>query len=101
MDGLKEDAEITFILLTNRPEALEAALVGRPALSSRIAVPLSDATGRGKLVRTYGRGLPLDETMVAKAVTSRRGQRRLYRGVDASRCAIEACQLLQLWRDFP
>ncbi len=30
MDGLKEDADILFILTTNRPEALEAALTSRP-----------------------------------------------------------------------
>ena len=30
MDGLKEDADILFILTTNRPEALEAALASRP-----------------------------------------------------------------------
>jgi len=30
MDGLGENSEVLFILTTNRPEALEAALAGRP-----------------------------------------------------------------------
>src|ERR1039458_8240254 len=30
MDGLKEDADILFILTTNRPEQLESALASRP-----------------------------------------------------------------------
>src|SRR4030095_7038261 len=34
MDGLKEDREILFILTTNRPEALEAALTARPGRSA-------------------------------------------------------------------
>ncbi|OPY99868.1 hypothetical protein A5906_24755 [Bradyrhizobium sacchari] len=31
-------------------------------------MPLPDTTGRGKLVRTYGNGLPPDEAMVTDAV---------------------------------
>jgi ATP-dependent Clp protease adapter protein ClpS len=69
MDGLKEDADILFVLTTNRPEALEAALAGRPGrIDQAIEVPLPDATGRGKLIRLYGKGLPLDEPVVAEAV---------------------------------
>ena len=30
MDGLKQDADILFVLTTNRPEQLESALAGRP-----------------------------------------------------------------------
>jgi cell division protease FtsH len=30
MDGLREDAAILFILTTNRPDRLEAALASRP-----------------------------------------------------------------------
>ena len=69
MDGLKEDADILFVLTTNRPEALDAALAGRPGrIDQAIEVPLPDATGRGKLVRLYGKGLPLDEPIITEAV---------------------------------
>jgi ATP-dependent Clp protease adapter protein ClpS len=69
MDGLKDDADILFVLTTNRPEELESALAGRPGrIDQAIEVPLPDATGRGKLVRLYGKGLPLDEAVVDEAV---------------------------------
>ncbi|HET7730706.1 MAG TPA: ATP-dependent Clp protease adaptor ClpS [Usitatibacter sp.] len=69
MDGLKQDAEVFFILTTNRPEMLEAALASRPGrVDQAIEFPLPDADCRRKLVRLYGRGLTLAgellETMV-------------------------------------
>lgn len=68
MDGLKEDADILFVLTTNRPEDLEGALAGRPGrIDQAIEVPLPDETGRGKLVRLYGNGLPIGEAVVAEA----------------------------------
>jgi len=54
MDGLKEDADILFILTTNRPESLEAALASRPGrVDQAIEFPLPDGAGREKLVRLY------------------------------------------------
>ncbi|MGY3031779.1 ATP-dependent Clp protease adapter protein ClpS [Bradyrhizobium sp. USDA 4354] len=74
MDGLKEDADILFVLTTNRPEDLEGALAGRPGrIDQAIEVPLPDETGRGKLVRLYGKGLPLDDTIVAEAARRSEG----------------------------
>jgi len=35
MDGLREDADILFVLTTNRPEQLETALASRPVGSIR------------------------------------------------------------------
>ena len=58
MDGLKEEADILFILTTNRPEALEPALASRPGrIDQAIEFPLPDAEGRRKLVRLYSRAL--------------------------------------------
>ncbi|MDH2385784.1 ATP-dependent Clp protease adaptor ClpS [Bradyrhizobium sp. CER78] len=69
MDGLKEDCDILFVLTTNRPEELEGALAGRPGrIDQAIEVPLPDETGRGKLIRLYGRGLPLEPPVVDAAV---------------------------------
>ncbi|WP_247376297.1 ATP-binding protein [Bradyrhizobium sp. 173] len=74
MDGLKEDADILFVLTTNRPEDLEGALAGRPGrIDQAIEVPLPDETGRGKLVRLYGRGLPLEGAVIAEAARRSEG----------------------------
>ena len=74
MDGLKEDADILFVLTTNRPEQLEGALAGRPGrIDQAIEVPLPDAIGRGKLVRLYGKGLPLDRAAIGEAARRTEG----------------------------
>jgi ATP-dependent Clp protease adapter protein ClpS len=74
MDGLKEDADILFILTTNRPEQLEGALANRPGrIDQAIEVPLPDDAGRGKLIQLYGRGLPLSETVVSEATRRTKG----------------------------
>jgi ATP-dependent 26S proteasome regulatory subunit len=74
MDGLKEDAEILFVLTTNRPEQLESALAGRPGrIDQAIEVPLPDDVGRTKLVQLYGRGLPLDQTIVGEVAQRTKG----------------------------
>jgi hypothetical protein len=58
MDGLREDADVLFILTTNRPAQLEPALASRPGrIDQAIEFPLPDNEGRTKLVRLYSRGL--------------------------------------------
>lgn len=70
MDGLREDAEILFVLTTNRPEQLEAALSSRPGrIDQSIEFPLPDADGRRKLVKLYGRGLSVNEKLSDLIVT--------------------------------
>ena len=74
MDGLKEDAEILFVLTTNRPEQLESALASRPGrIDQAIEVPLPDEGGRMKLVQLYGKGLPLGETITGEAAQRTKG----------------------------
>jgi len=74
MDGLKEDADILFILTTNRPEQLESALASRPGrIDQAIEVPLPDDIGRNKLVQLYGRGLPLGAAVVGEAAQRTKG----------------------------
>jgi ATP-dependent 26S proteasome regulatory subunit len=74
MDGLREDADIIFVLTTNRPQDLEVALAARPGrIDQAIEVPVPDAAGRAKLVRLYGRKLTLSEAIIAAAVTRTEG----------------------------
>ncbi len=65
MDGLREDAELLFILTTNRPEQIESALAGRPGrIDQAVEFPLPDADGRRKLVWLYAGGLALADDIV-------------------------------------
>ena len=78
MDGLRPDSEILFVLTTNRPEALEAALASRPGrVDQAIEFPLPDEEGRMKLVRLYARGVEVPEDVV-------RGTVKRTEGVSAS-----------------
>lgn len=65
MDGLAEDAEMIFILTTNRPEMIEPAVAGRPGrIDQSIEFPLPDEPGRKKLARIYARKLPVSEKIL-------------------------------------
>ncbi len=69
MDGLREDALVLFILTTNRPDQLEAALASRPGrIDQAIEFPLPDESGRRKLVRLYSRGVPVTDETVERIV---------------------------------
>jgi ATP-dependent 26S proteasome regulatory subunit len=60
MDGLREDAEILFVLTTNHPEQLEAALAARPGrIDQAIEFPLPDEEGRRRLALLYACGLKI------------------------------------------
>ena len=61
MSGLSEDADVAFILTTNRPDALEPALAARPGrVDLAVEIPLPDASARRRLLDLYARGLELD-----------------------------------------
>jgi AAA+ superfamily predicted ATPase len=65
MDGLREDARVLFVLTTNRPDQLEAALASRPGrIDQAIEFPLPDDDGRQKLVRLYAHGLTVPDDLV-------------------------------------
>jgi SpoVK/Ycf46/Vps4 family AAA+-type ATPase len=60
MDGLTSDADILFILTTNRPEVLEPALSSRPGrIDQAIKVPLPDEDCRHRLFELYAKGCDL------------------------------------------
>jgi hypothetical protein len=60
MDGVGGDADVTFLLTTNRAGELEKALADRPGrVDLAVEIPLPDAAGREALLRLYARGLKL------------------------------------------
>jgi tetratricopeptide (TPR) repeat protein len=69
MDGLKPESDILFVLTTNHPQKLEAALASRPGrIDQAIEFPLPDEDGRAKLVRLYSRGVEVPEEVAAVVV---------------------------------
>jgi ATP-dependent 26S proteasome regulatory subunit len=74
MDGLKEDADVIFVLTTNRPEALEEALTARPGrVDQAVEFPLPDEAGREKLVRLYAGKAAMTEEVVKETVERTEG----------------------------
>jgi ATP-dependent 26S proteasome regulatory subunit len=71
IDGLGEDADVTFLLTTNRADLLEPALAQRPGrVDQAVELPLPDAEGRRRLLALYRGSLDLElvdiEPIVAK-----------------------------------
>jgi cell division protease FtsH len=61
MDGLAEDADVLFVLTTNRPDELEPALAARPGrIDQAIEVPPPDADCRRRLFARFARGLRVE-----------------------------------------
>ena len=68
LDGLDADADVAFVLTTNRVEDLEVALSQRPGRVDLAAeIPLPDLEGRLELLRLYGGHLFGVEAMSAAA----------------------------------
>jgi len=61
MDGIGADADVTFVLTTNRAEMLERALVDRPGrVDLAMEIPKPDRQARERLIRLYAGRLALD-----------------------------------------
>ena len=74
MDGLSDDADILFLLTTNRPDILEPALASRPGrIDQAIEIPLPDAACRRLLLALYSRGLTMQLTQTEQFVTRTEG----------------------------
>jgi ATPase family associated with various cellular activities (AAA) len=60
MDGAAPDADLLFVLTTNRADLLEPALAARPGrIDVAVEIDLPDAEARERLLALYGRSLPL------------------------------------------
>src|SRR3546814_17616463 len=100
MDGLAEDADIVFVLTTNRVDLLEPALAARPGrIDQAVEIKLPDADSRLRLLELYLRGVAHDleepdglaaavasTEVVIAAIVMERGRRAL---VARSRAAKE------------
>jgi len=60
MDGAAPDADLLFLLTTNRADLLEPALAARPGrVDVAVEIELPDAVARERLLALYGRGVPM------------------------------------------
>jgi ATPase family associated with various cellular activities (AAA) len=58
MDGIGEDADVIFLMTTNRADLLEPALASRPGrVDQAVELPLPDANGRERLLDLFCEGL--------------------------------------------
>jgi hypothetical protein len=74
MDGLGGDLDVTFLLTTNRPDLLEAALAARPGRVDHAAeLPLPDAEARRRLLELYRGSLLLDLSGPDEVITRTEG----------------------------
>jgi len=88
MDGLREDAEVLFILTTNRPDQIEPALASRPGrIDQAIEFPLPDEEGRAKLVKLYARRLNIPAELMGLIVSRTKGVSAAFIKELMRRCA--------------
>jgi ATPase family associated with various cellular activities (AAA) len=60
MDGAASDADLLFLLTTNRADLLEPALAARPGrVDVAVEIALPDAPARERLLTLYGQNVPL------------------------------------------
>lgn len=79
LDGLADDADVLFILTTNRPDILEPALAARPGrVDLVVELPVPDARGRARLLELYARGLTLEGVEFARYVERTDGASPAY-----------------------
>ncbi|NUP62295.1 MAG: ATP-binding protein [Nonomuraea sp.] len=90
MDGIGGDADVTFVLTTNRVEVLEQALADRPGrVDLSVEVPRPDARLRAALLRLYGGGL-IAETDLEPLVTRTDGMTASFFKELLRRAVLEA-----------
>jgi hypothetical protein len=78
MDGVGSDADVTFVLTTNRADILEHALADRPGrVDLAIEIPRPDAACRERLLNLYARSLPFDGS-VSTVVAATEGATASY-----------------------
>ncbi len=74
LDGLDGDADVAFVLTTNRVDVLERALADRPGrVDLAVEIPLPDDDTRLRLFTLYARDLSLSEQAIADASSRAEG----------------------------
>lgn len=79
MDGLDQDADVAFVLTTNRAEALEKALTQRPGrVDLAVEIPLPDEADRRALIDLYASDLAFSAAAISRAARDSAGTTASY-----------------------
>lgn len=74
LDGIDGDADIAFVMTTNRPDLLERALVERPGrVDLAVKIDKPDAAARLRLLRLYADGLGFSDDALRRAADRTEG----------------------------
>lgn len=74
MDGIGEDADVIFVMTTNRADLLEPALAARPGrVDQAVELPLPDPASRERLIGLFADGLEFQLDDVAEVVEATEG----------------------------
>ncbi|WP_317230374.1 AAA family ATPase [Clavibacter sp. MX14-G9D] len=74
LDGLDSDADVAFVMTTNRVQTLERALATRPGrVDLAVEIPLPGPEARIRLFRRYAAGLPVGEDALDDAAREAEG----------------------------
>ena len=74
MDGLDEDADVVFLLTTNRADLLEEALAARPGrVDQAVEIALPDRDARQRLFTLYRGGLDVDDSRLEQVLERTQG----------------------------
>ena len=79
MDGIGEDADVIFLMTTNRADLLEPALAARPGrVDQAVEFPLPDPEARGRLVDLFCTGIDVQLQDRAAIVEATDGVSRAF-----------------------
>ena len=95
MDGAASDADLLFLLTTNRADLLEPALAARPGrVDVAVEIGLPGAHSRRRLLELYSRGVPMElsETEVRDAVERTTGVTASFIKELVRRAVLEALE---------
>jgi ATP-dependent 26S proteasome regulatory subunit len=95
MDGLAEDADVVFLLTTNRADLLEPALAQRPGrVDQAVALEHPDGPARRRLFALYRGGLDVDQTRLKSVLDRTEGVTPSFLKELLRRAAVLAAQAL-------
>jgi hypothetical protein len=93
MDGLDEDADVIFVLTTNRVDLLEPALAARPGrVDQAVEIKLPDAECRARLLDRYLRGLHTEIDDLADVIERTEGVSAAFLKELARRASLVAAE---------